>query len=76
MQEITITVSDLIKENEQEEVYIYLSDFKSYDDVTTEIIWAGNLKEVPEEYHKKVVRKTAQSLRDLQQGINSYYVYV
>ena len=76
MQEITITVSDLITENAQEEVYIYLSDFKSYDGITTDIIWAGNLQEVPEEYNKKVVRKTAQSLRDLQLGKNSYYVYV
>lgn len=71
-----MSVKEIYEANIKDHCYIHLADFNSYDDVSVNMIWEGFIEDIPSEYFDYEVIKTGQSLKDLEQGKNGYYVYV
>ena len=69
-------LNEVYETNKTDEVFIHLADAASKDDVEINIIWEGWIKDLPTDYMNSEVIETGQSVKDSEQGVNGYYVYI
>lgn len=73
-----ITVRDICEDsdNKNNDIYIHLA-WKKDDpyDPNLDLIWEGNLEDIPEEYMDYIVVGSGKSMSDLQKGLNGYYLF-
>ncbi len=71
-----MSIKEIYEANVKEHCYIHLAKYKGEDEPLIDLIWEGYIEELPEQYFSYEVVETGQSLKDLEQGITGYYVYV
>jgi len=74
-----VTLKDVCIENqaEKEHIYIHLTDVRADEyDPLCKTLWEGWLADIPDGYMNYKLVRTAQSLKDNENGINGFYLEI